>query len=73
MRSAATAERLRRVGIHTVAELESVSEEELVRLLGKASGHGLFHLARAEDDRPVEPERETKAPIRRNMGMTPKV
>jgi len=57
----ATAERLRRVGIHTVAELESVSEEELVRLLGKASGHGLFHLARAQDDRPVEPERETKS------------
>lgn len=57
----ATAERLRRVGIQTVAELESVSEEELVRLLGKASGHGLFHLARAQDDRPVEPERETKS------------
>ncbi|WP_296605105.1 DNA polymerase IV [Nocardioides sp.] len=57
----ATSERLRRVGIHTVAELESVSEEELVRLLGKASGHGLFHLARAQDDRPVEPERETKS------------
>ncbi|CAI9412936.1 DNA polymerase IV [Nocardioides sp. T2.26MG-1] len=57
----ATAERLRRVGIHTVAELETVSEDELVRLLGKASGHWLFQLARADDDRPVVPERETKS------------
>ena len=57
----ATAERLRRVGITTVADLERVSEDELVRLLGKAHGHGLYLLARAEDDRPVVPERETKS------------
>ena len=57
----ATAERLRRAGIHTVAELERVSEDELVRLLGKAHGAGLYALARAEDDRPVVPERETKS------------
>lgn len=57
----ATAERLRRAGIHTVAELESVSLDELVRLVGKAHGTGLFHLARADDDRPVLPERETKS------------
>lgn len=57
----ATAERLRRVGIHTVADLETVSEDELVRLLGRASGHWLFHLARAEDDRPVVAEREAKS------------
>ena len=57
----ATAERLRRAGIHTVADLESVSEDELVRLLGNAHGHGLYRLARAEDDRPVVPERETKS------------
>ena len=31
----ATAERLRRAGIHTVAELESVTVDELVRLLGR--------------------------------------
>ncbi len=30
----ATTERLRRAGIHTVADLESVSEDELVRMLG---------------------------------------
>ncbi len=57
----ATAERLRRAGIQTVADLESVSLEELVRLLGKAHGGGLHHLARAEDDRPIVPEREAKS------------
>ena len=57
----ATTERLRRAGIHTVADLESVGLEELVRLLGKAHGAGLYHLARAEDDRPVVPEREAKS------------
>jgi DNA polymerase IV len=57
----ATAERLRRAGIHTVAELETVSEDELVRMLGNAHGHGLYRLARADDDRPVVAERETKS------------
>ena len=57
----ATAERLRRVGIVTVDDLREPSEHELVRLLGQASGRGLWHLARAEDDRPVQPERETKS------------
>jgi DNA polymerase-4 len=57
----ATAERLRRVGVHTVADLEQVSEEELVRLVGNAHGSGLYRLARADDDRPVMPERETKS------------
>jgi DNA polymerase-4 len=57
----ATGERLRRAGITTVADLENVSEDELVRILGRAHGHGLYLLARAEDDRPVVPERETKS------------
>jgi DNA polymerase-4 len=57
----ATAERLRRAGIHTVAELEAVSEDELVRLLGQAQGHGLWQLARAQDSRPVVAEREAKS------------
>ena len=47
----ATAERLRRAGIHTVADLEAVAEGELVRLLGQAQGHGLWQLARAQDSR----------------------
>lgn len=57
----ATAERLRRAGITTVAQLEEVSLEELVRLVGKAHGHGLHQLARAQDSRAVEPVRETKS------------
>ncbi len=57
----ATAERLRRVGVTTVAELAGVSEEELVRLVGVAHGHGLYRLARADDDRAVVAEREAKS------------
>ena len=57
----ATAERLRRAGIHTVAELESVTRDELVRLLGKAHGAGLY-AARPRRRRPaVVAERETKS------------
>ena len=57
----ATSERLRRVGVQTVADLEQLGEEELVRELGKASGHWLYALARARDDRPVVAEREAKS------------
>jgi DNA polymerase IV len=57
----ATTERLRRAGIHTVADLETLSLEELVRILGRAHGTGLHALARAQDDRPVVAERETKS------------
>jgi len=57
----ATTESLRRIGVHTVAELEEVSEEELVRVVGRSHGRSLYLLARARDDRPVVPERETKS------------
>jgi DNA polymerase-4 len=57
----ATAERLRRVGVHTIEELERLSAEELVRLVGQAHGASLYRLARAEDDRPVVAEREAKS------------
>jgi DNA polymerase-4 len=57
----ATAERLRRVGVHTVLELEQVSEAELVRIVGQAHGTSLYRLARADDDRPVVAEREAKS------------
>ncbi len=57
----ATAERLRRVGVHTVAELEHISEAELVRIVGQAHGTSLYRLARAVDDRPVVAEREAKS------------
>ncbi len=57
----ATAERLRRVGVHTVLELEKVSEDELVRIVGQAHGTSLYRMCRADDDRPVVAERETKS------------
>jgi len=57
----ATAERLRRAGVHTVADLEQLSLEELVRQVGKSHGNSLFQLARAQDDRPIVSERETKS------------
>ena len=57
----ATAERLRRVGVRTVGDLASRSLDDLVAMLGKAHGSGLYHLARAEDDRPVVPHRDAKS------------
>jgi DNA polymerase IV len=57
----ATAENLRRIGVHTVAELEEISQEELVRVVGRSHGLNLYRLARAEDDRAVVPEREAKS------------
>lgn len=57
----ATAESLRRIGVHTVADLEQISSEELTRVLGRAHGQNLYRLARAEDDRAVEPVREAKS------------
>ena len=57
----ATAERLRRIGVHTVDDMLGVSEDELVRVVGQAHGRTLHHMARAEDDREVEHEREAKS------------
>ncbi|GAA0637786.1 DNA polymerase IV [Sporichthya brevicatena] len=57
----ATAERLRRAGVHTVADLAAVDETELVGLLGQAHGKLLARLSRGEDDRPVSPHRESKS------------
>ena len=47
--------------MHTVADLEAISEDELVRLVGQAHGISLYQLARACDDRPVVAEREAKS------------
>jgi DNA polymerase-4 len=57
----ATAESLRRIGVHTVSDLEGISEDELIRVVGRAHGQNLYLLARAEDDRPVVAEREVKS------------
>ncbi|MFK8845238.1 DNA polymerase IV [Streptomyces sp. Ac-502] len=57
----ATAEALRRAGIHTVAETAEAGEAELVRLLGKAHGAGLYAMALGRDERPVVAERDAKS------------
>lgn len=57
----ATVERLARVGVETVADLETLSLDELVRELGRAHGTWIHSLARAMDDRPVVAEREAKS------------
>jgi DNA polymerase-4 len=57
----ATADRLARVGAGTVQELRSLSEGELVGLLGNAWGGQLHRLSRGRDEREVSPERETKS------------
>ncbi|MEU8682402.1 DNA polymerase IV [Streptomyces sp. NPDC048611] len=57
----ATAETLRRAGIHTVQETAEAGEAELVRLLGRAHGAGLYGMALGQDDRPVVAERDAKS------------
>ena len=57
----ATMERLAKLGVATIADVQALSERELVRELGKASGEGLHALAFARDDRPVVAEREAKS------------
>ncbi|WP_445517004.1 DNA polymerase IV [Streptomyces sp. NEAU-174] len=57
----ATAETLRRAGIHTVAETREAGEAELVRLLGRAHGGSLFLMAEGRDERPVVAERDAKS------------
>lgn len=57
----ATMDRLSRLGVSTIADLQQLSVAELVRELGKSSGEHLHRMAYAADDRPVEPERETKS------------
>ncbi|MET8681377.1 DNA polymerase IV [Streptomyces sp. NPDC004647] len=57
----ATAEHLRRAGIHTVGEIVEAGEDELIRLLGKAHGSSLHTMARGADDRPVVADRDAKS------------
>ena len=57
----ATAERLRRAGVHTVGDLAKVPLPELLDWFGQAHGAGLFRLARADDDRSVISEHEAKS------------
>jgi DNA polymerase-4 len=47
-------------GIHTGYDLKQQTEEQLVRLFGKA-GHQLYLNARGIDERPVKPDRATQS------------
>ncbi len=59
---AKTAEKMKRLSIHEGADLKKRSEIELVQLFGKAGRH-YYKIVRAEDDRPVKPNR-----IRKSVG-----
>jgi DNA polymerase-4 len=59
----ATAARMRRVGIETVAEVAQFDERSLITLLGKGAGRKLHALAHNRDPRPVVVGRR-----RRSMG-----
>jgi DNA polymerase-4 len=52
-----TAEKLHRLGIHTVGELAELEEASAERLLGRAAGAHLHALARLRDPRPVDTTR----------------
>jgi DNA polymerase-4 len=57
----ATAARLRRLGVMTVAQLAAVPPDVLEAAVGRAHGRHLAELSRVLDDRPVEPDREVKS------------
>jgi DNA polymerase-4 len=55
-----TAEKMKKMGLHTGADLKKLTEKELTRYFGKA-GTFYYHIVRGVDDRRVEPHRETKS------------
>ncbi|MDX1907319.1 MAG: DNA polymerase IV [Bacteroidia bacterium] len=57
-----TAAKMKRLGIHTGADLKACTEYELARHFGKA-GRFYYRIVRALDDRPVHPDR-----IRKSVG-----
>ena len=55
-----TARRMKSLGIHTGADLREHSEHELVSHFGKTGSH-YYRIARGEDERRVQPDRERKS------------
>jgi DNA polymerase-4 len=53
-------ERLEQDGIANIGQLQTMTEVDLARRYGKMGSH-LFHLARGQDDRTVDPEGEAKS------------
>ena len=56
-----TAQKLRRLGIATVAQVAEVAEAELVSMLGRAAGRHLHALAHNRDPRPVRVGRRRRS------------
>jgi DNA polymerase IV len=55
-----TAEKMKGLNIHTGADLKKLSEAELIKNFGKV-GKFYYQIVRGIDDRPVEPNQETKS------------
>jgi DNA polymerase-4 len=55
-----TAEKMKRMGLHSGADLKKLTEQELVRNFGK-SGRFYYNIVRGIDDREVKPNREAKS------------
>jgi DNA polymerase-4 len=55
-----SADRFAGLGIHTCADLQSLSLAEIVGRFGRW-GQELYHLCRGQDERPVEPNRPRKS------------
>ena len=56
-----TLKKLQSIGIRTVGDLAALQESDLQATLGMSHGSHLFALCRADDDRPVEPDRIAKS------------
>jgi len=56
-----TADKLHRIGLQRVGDLQRVPLDELASVVGRNHAVALVELAHARDDRPVEPEREAKS------------
>jgi DNA polymerase-4 len=55
-----TAEKMKKMGLHTGADLKQLTENELVTNFGKTGGF-YYQIVRGIDNRPVQPHRETKS------------
>ena len=55
-----TAGKMKKMGLHTGADIKKMTEEELVKRFGK-SGRFFYRIVRGIDERRVEPYRETKS------------
>lgn len=55
-----TAEKMKGMGLHTGGDLKKLTEVELVKRFGK-TGRFFYRIVRGNDDRPVQPHRETKS------------